>query len=95
MGAHPETAIIRRFGSLNALNLLYLQAELTNLENTFHQEAKANQESGHLDRVLYARDWESLRDSVTDEDSNPAQWNLMLKIREKLVEYSEFECLTK
>ena len=90
MGAHPETAILRRFGALNALNLLYLQGELTNLENALHHEEKANLESGHVDRVLYSRDWESLRNSVTGEDGNPGQWNTMLEIRKKLVEYSRF-----
>jgi hypothetical protein len=32
MGASPEIAIFRRFGALNAQNLLYLQAELVHLE---------------------------------------------------------------
>ena len=90
MGTHPETAILRRFGALNALNLLYLQAELTNLENALHCEEKANQESGHVDRVLYSTDWETLRNSVTAEDGNPGQWNTMLEIRKKLEEYSGF-----
>jgi hypothetical protein len=29
MGSHPEVAAFRRFGSLNALNVHYMQAELT------------------------------------------------------------------
>ena len=88
MGAHPETAILRRFGYLNALNLLYLQAELTNLENALQKEAKADAESGHFDRTLYNRDWQSLSESVTTENGNPRQWELMLQVREKLNEYS-------
>jgi len=88
MGAHPETAILRRFGSLNALNLLYLQAELTNLENALQKEAKADAESGHFDRTLYNRDWQSLSESVTTENGNPRQWELILQVREKLNEYS-------
>ena len=32
MGSYQETAIFRRFGKLNMLNLLSLQAELTDLE---------------------------------------------------------------
>ncbi|KAK0728798.1 hypothetical protein B0T26DRAFT_748959 [Lasiosphaeria miniovina] len=59
MGAHPETAIVRRFGSLNTLNLLYLQAELTDLENALQKEAKADAESGHLDRTLYSQGWQN------------------------------------
>ena len=89
MGGHPETAIFRRFGSLNALNLLYLQAELTNLENSLHKQADADAGSGHFERSLYARDWQSLSESATAEDGNdPTQWNTMLIIRDKLDEYS-------
>lgn len=90
MGAHPETAIVRRFGSLNALNLLYLQAELTDLENGLHKQAKEDTESGHFERSIYARDWQTLSESVMAEDGNPEQWNLMLRVRDKLSEYSEY-----
>ncbi|KAK0620693.1 hypothetical protein B0T14DRAFT_567423 [Immersiella caudata] len=89
MGAHPEMAILRRFGSLNVLNLLYLQAELTNLENELHCAARVDSESGHPDRAEYSRDWETLRNSVADEDGDPTQWKLMLQVREKLVEYNQ------
>lgn len=93
MGAHPETAILRRFGSLNALNLLYLQAELTNLENSLHKAATADSKSGQFERSLYARDFQTLLESVKGVGEkgghNPTQWNLMLQIREKLNEYSE------
>ncbi|KAK3363925.1 hypothetical protein B0T25DRAFT_470168 [Lasiosphaeria hispida] len=89
MGAHPETAILRRFSSLNALNLLYLQAELTNLENALHKEAKADAESGHFDRTLCSRDWQSLRESATSEKGGSRQWELMLEVRQKLNEYNQ------
>jgi hypothetical protein len=42
MGAHPEVAVFRRFGALNAQNLLYLQAELTHLELELRSTAGAN-----------------------------------------------------
>jgi hypothetical protein len=89
MGAHPETAIVRRFGALNALNLLYLQAELAHLENDLQKQARVDATSEHLDRSLYARDWQTLWDSAAAEDGNPAQRNLALRAREKLNEYSE------
>jgi len=95
MGAHPETAILRRFGTLNMQNLLYLQAELINLENALHKQAKEDFESGHPERSIYASDWETLRDSTTEKDGNPAQWNLMLQIRERLKEYNQALCLQR
>jgi len=88
MGAHPETAIVRRFGFLNALNLLYLQAELAHLENDLREQAAADAESGHFERSLYSRDWQTLSESGATEDGNPAQWQLVLRVREKLNEYS-------
>jgi len=90
MGTHPESAILRRFGFLNAMNLLHLQAELTCLENDLRSAAKADSESGHEARILYDKDWQSLYNSLTAEDGNPTQCNLMMKVREKLNEYSMF-----
>lgn len=89
MGANPEMAILRRFGSLNALNLLYLQAELTHLEAALEKEIQADFESGTRPREIYATHWESFCDSATAEGGNPTQWNLMLQIRGKLKEYNE------
>ncbi len=90
MGAHTETTVFRRFGTLNALNLLYLQAELTNLENTLRQQAKADAESGHFERSVYARDWQTLSEPIAGENQHCPQWDTMLKIRETLDKYSEY-----
>lgn len=89
MGAHPEMATFRRFGSLNALNLLYLQAELVDLENKLLKQAKTDAESGHFEPSIYHRDWQTLSESMTTEDGNPTQWHTMLEVRDKLKEYSE------
>ena len=89
MGANPETAIFRRFGPLNALNLLYLQAELVDLENSLSNQAKEDEESGHFERSLYSRDWRTLSESSTVDIGNPSQWSTVLRLREKLDEYSE------
>ncbi|KAM7214997.1 hypothetical protein V8F06_009599 [Rhypophila decipiens] len=92
MGAHPETAIFRRFGQLNGLNLLYLQAELTNLENDLHRAAKSDSKSSHYERSIYARDWQTLHESgdakAEKDGGNPTQWNIMLQVRDKLNEYN-------
>ncbi len=92
MGAHPEVAIFRRFGALNAQNLLYLQAELVALEKDLRTCAAEDWASKDTDRVFYCRDWYSLSSSWDNESSDSEvtgrQWQIMLKIREKLKEYS-------
>ncbi|ORY15534.1 hypothetical protein BCR34DRAFT_598283 [Clohesyomyces aquaticus] len=89
IGSHPELAIFRRFGALNAQNLLYLQAELVHLENRLGKCFKADAESGHIDRKLYDRDWQSLAESGFAPDGNPEQWATALQIRRVLREYNE------
>ena len=88
MGAYPELSIFRRFGALNARNILYFQAELADLENKLHAAEKADLESGHVDRKIYSRDWRTLSESVDAADGNGSQWEIFLRIREKLREYS-------
>lgn len=91
MGDHPHYAIFRRFGALNALNLLYLQAEIHELELELRKQQEEDEESNHPDRSDYARYWLALKESG-EADADPGndgrQWKLVLKIREKLKEYS-------
>ena len=82
MGAHPEVAIYRRFGALNAQNLLYLQAELVDLEN---QLRDCERSSASSDK---ARDWKALKDSAALPDPEGKQWRTFSAIRKKLDEYS-------
>ncbi len=94
MGAHPEVAILRRFGALNAQNLLYLQAELTLLESDLRHFSAEDSTSHDPDRNLYSRDWYVLsrsNDGANRDESAGTQWRIMLKIRDKLKEYSESE----
>lgn len=91
MGAYPEVAIFRRFGALNAQNLLYLQAELVILEKDLRTFAAADCVSGDPDRALYSTDWYTLSRSIDNSPGNEAsakQWRIILSIREKLKEYS-------
>ena len=86
MGAHHETTIFRRFGKLNMLNLLSLQAELTDLEVKFENIRKEDEDSGDEFRMLYAVDFREMRDHAND--ANNLQWQMLLDIRAKLQEYS-------
>jgi hypothetical protein len=66
MGQYPEAAILHRISSLNAKNLLYLQAELTHLElKLYDLEAKDNR-AEDSNRSFYARDWYWLENSATE-----------------------------
>jgi hypothetical protein len=89
MGSHPELAIFRRFGTLNAQNLLYLQAELVHLERKLQRCVASDIASGHADRIIYDRHWQSLTESGSRPDGDPEQWETALKIRKLLKEYSK------
>jgi hypothetical protein len=85
-GVLPEAAIYRRFGALNAQNLLYYQAELTYLERKLQaqQQRDNNDQKGH--GASYAINWYWLRQSKTDGDGR--QYELVMQIREVLKQYS-------
>lgn len=80
MSAHGEVAILRRFGKLNMLNLLYLQADLTRLEHDLSQIASVNS------NTVTARDWIALRDSTQIDDER--QSRIALELRDKLGQFS-------
>ena len=100
MGAHPEVAILRRFGALSMQNLLYLQAELVALEKDLRVASADDNLSPDPDRARFHRDWYSLSHcgGGANEDNRSGkecvdelagkQWQIVLRIREKLAEYS-------
>jgi hypothetical protein len=83
----PEVAIYRRFGALNAQNLLYFQAQLTDLEEKIRDQQLFDHNSPTGEKSQYAKNWFKLSDSENDGDTD--QLDLVLKIRELLKEYSE------
>lgn len=85
----PETAIFRRFGGLNAQNLLYLQAELAALEEQLHQQQIQDSRSGHPGKSNYAFSWYRL--STSEDDNDQRQLRLVYRIRETLKLYSTYE----
>lgn len=86
MGVLPELAVFRRFAYLNKLNLLYLQAELVDIEDKLKEIQRRDNESPELEQ-LYAKDWFFLNNSSTE--GNNEQLSLLLNAREKLEKYSE------
>jgi hypothetical protein len=92
MGEYPELAIFRRFATLNTQNILYLQAELHDLEKLHRELALENETSGHDHRITYAANWFRLANSATSTAApgeDRRQWDMFLKIRVKLKEYSK------
>jgi hypothetical protein len=88
MGQHPEVAFLRRFGTLNMQTLLYLQAELVSLELKLKRCSNADKDSGHIERTIYDRDWQTLSESARG-GGHSEQWETILSIRRVLKEYSE------
>lgn len=90
MGRLPQLGIFRRFGALNAQNLLYLQAELTKLAFELRQQEKADAQEEKYDRKKFRLNWQVLSESADSDDFEATeQYNLFLKIRPKLKEYSK------
>lgn len=87
MGRYFEMGILRRFGTLNALNLLYLQAELIELESELQEIAGKDVKSDIPFRSDFAHDWVLLSKPIGNGDEK--QWQKVLQIRAKLKEYSE------
>ena len=92
MADYPAAAIFRGFGSLNALNLLYYQAELSLLEHQLKLAAEKDRQSSDQFRKVYFQSHQWLSQGRA-EGSNMSpeenqQWKLVLKIRQVLKEYS-------
>ncbi|KAF2725246.1 hypothetical protein K431DRAFT_300152 [Polychaeton citri CBS 116435] len=83
MGHYPETAIFRRFGSLNMLNLLSLQAELIDLQIQFRDIWAEDDISMDLNEKEYSTYFRKLMRSETS-----LQHEMLLAIRKKLHEYN-------
>ena len=105
MGAYPEVAIVRRFAALSAQNILYLQAELVDLESRLRDIEDQDKERGPEDWKDCNLDWYQLStwtDGAVDapnevDGPEPSdkplvgrRWSTFLQIRSKLKEYSKW-----
>jgi hypothetical protein len=82
MGLIPETAMFRRFGALNARNLLYLQSDLVHIENKLKSlEWEDSRSTGK--REKYATDHYWIK-----RDGDVRQRELVMKMRDTLHQYS-------
>ncbi|TLD28488.1 hypothetical protein PspLS_03403 [Pyricularia sp. CBS 133598] len=85
MGTQQELAMVRRFRALNMRNILYLQAEVTYLEEEL--QMLAARDYNNPNRRLYGKDWWFLANGEDPEDQD--QWQKVLQIREKLDAYND------
>ncbi|KKY28725.1 hypothetical protein UCDDS831_g00110 [Diplodia seriata] len=84
MGPHRGMALFKRFAVLNARNLLYMQAELLDLERELDVIAEMDREDGR------PFDVEALKLMSPDPgEPDDEQRQLVLKLRRKLKEYNE------
>lgn len=87
MAKYPESAILTQFSDINIQNILYLQSELVSLRQGLRELEEANERSPHTERAAFATIWYELSEAG-EENGNDEQWKLVLRIREKLKEYS-------
>lgn len=83
----PQLSIYRRFGALNAQNILYLQAQLIDLETKLRTQQSRDDTNPQGKKALYAKTWYRLENSASDGDTK--QLDLVLKTRQVLSEFSE------
>ncbi|KAF2261205.1 hypothetical protein CC78DRAFT_546846 [Lojkania enalia] len=86
MELQPEVSLYRRFGGLNARNLLYLQAEIAILEKDLYEFEVEDNKDNLGEKRYYAESWFWLSQSQNDGDTK--QLNTVLKLRELLSQYS-------
>jgi hypothetical protein len=80
--------MFRRFGALKARNLLYLQADLADIEVSLLELEKSDNQSPASKKVKYAIDARWLDNATLVRDGDMKQKDLVLKMRETLNLYS-------
>lgn len=85
VGQYPGMAILRRFSRLNAQNLLYMQAELAQMEYELEIVAAEDSQSENPDVHSYQTYVHNMKKA---QGSDSLQWQMVLEMRERLKEYS-------
>jgi len=81
--------ILRKYQHLAARDLLYLQAEICELEYEYNKAAQIDAAEKRNERQYYDRDWLHLAASQR-RNFGGEQWAIALAMREKLREYCAF-----
>lgn len=80
-GAYSELAIYRSSSTLNARNLLYLRAEIVDLEDQLNRYTIEDFNSDEPEKKRYSRNWYYLS-RPSEGDVHNSQWHTILSIRE-------------
>ncbi|KAE8443529.1 hypothetical protein EG329_001769 [Mollisiaceae sp. DMI_Dod_QoI] len=83
---HP---ILKKYQQLAARDLLYLQAELCDLQFRYDEIAKKDTMAKDCERECYGRDWLNMATSY-QRRCGGEQWTIALAVRNKLQEYCAF-----
>jgi hypothetical protein len=89
MSLIPETAMFRRFGALNALNLLYLQSDLAYIEKELEELECEDSKCNIGKRNRYAQNIRFLNTASIARDGGTKQRELVMRMRETLHQYSK------
>ncbi|KAI1111978.1 hypothetical protein F5Y14DRAFT_453427 [Nemania sp. NC0429] len=91
MGQQPQLAIFRRFSALTNVNLLYLQAEIAQLEHQLELVQIEDNKSEDNARQTYFRSWNQLSMSAHLDAGSPEreQYELIMKLRELMGQYHQ------
>ncbi|GKZ34136.1 hypothetical protein AbraIFM66950_004318 [Aspergillus brasiliensis] len=88
MALDSGSCIFRRFAKLNAKNLLYLQAELADIEEELKDIIAEDKRSASPEKANYPYSVWELKESVHRKDEYPEQWMKVLEARKTLNEYN-------
>jgi hypothetical protein len=86
MAWNPAMAILPRFRAANMLTLLCLQAEISEVEQRLSDFTDLDDSSEDPVKVRFSRNWQLLKQAGQESE----QWKLVLQLRAKLAEYSEY-----
>ena len=91
MALEPEAALFRRFDALNARNLLFIQAELCELEKKLREIEKEDVENKDHRSHQFAHDFTWLL--MSSKEPSHRQLDLITEISMKLEKYSTAMCV--
>jgi hypothetical protein len=94
IGHQPQLGIYRKFPALNARDLLYMQAEIIDLEKELREAENEDSQISEQRRFKYSSDWWYLQHAAKVEglDENHdayKQRNIVARLRILLGQYSE------
>lgn len=88
MAASAPATIFRKFGELQMISLLRLQARLQDLEQEYRYIRTEDVASGEGGRSGLVKDFRQMQDMAESEDGESEQYDVLIKIQVTLKEYS-------